>query len=347
LLTILPYASAGTILTEKGLLLFSANSYFSTEKYVSRPCLVSVQYLTSERSEILAEFEGNSSILFQTANSRFFIGLDNKLFVSESLKSWSSTLTTEYKENTFWHLISASEDTLFVQEYGPRPSSIYRSTDNGETWKRIVTCKEIDNKARHFHSVSYDNYRNILIATLGDGNLVKIVVSKDLGATWKPVYRSAFQCLPIVISEEFNVFGMDSSITNGLLLWYPKINKWRSIHLKFVGQKIDVKNLQCSDLKRTSKGVWVMSTGGGSIFTSKDLLNWSSAILGTNSFFSAHNISNEFQGQLAISMGKETALLDSNPTYSNDTIDFLDYKASIAKLKGLIYVLKRLPDRIA
>jgi len=83
----------------------------------------------------------------------------------------------------FWHMAETSDGTLFMQEYGSQLTGIYRSINDGETWKQIVNSKEIDKKALHFHSIAYDEYRDLLIVTLGDGNLVKIAISEDYGDT--------------------------------------------------------------------------------------------------------------------------------------------------------------------
>ena len=63
-----------------------------------------------------------------------FLGLDNRLMVSEDLKTLKNVLKTENRQNMFWHMVEASDGTLFVQEYINSLTGIYRSTDCGETW---------------------------------------------------------------------------------------------------------------------------------------------------------------------------------------------------------------------
>jgi hypothetical protein len=79
--------------------------------------------------------------------------------------------------NWFWHGIEAC-GRVFVQEYGGSPTGIYVSEDL-ESFRLLVTNKDVDPLSRHFHYIVFDEGRNILIATLGDENIVRVSISID------------------------------------------------------------------------------------------------------------------------------------------------------------------------
>jgi len=338
----IPIPSSSSYITNKGLLVMSANNYFSTVWLIDKPVLFLLPDLRIEEAEKLAEFRGKRNALLQTTSCGTFIGVDNRLLMSEDLSTWKNVLETEKAENMFWHMTEATDGTLFVQEYGSLSTGIYRSTDGGKAWKQVVNSREIDKRARHFHSIAYDQYRDLLVVTLGDGNFVKIAVSEDYGDTWKPLYTSAYQCLPIAVLKDHIVFGMDSYISRGILIWNPSQNKWQSIHLKYVGKLEMTDSFQSSDLKLLSNGIWVMSTGGGSLLSSGDLRNWHMLHVGQKDLFESHMLSNEKNGILAAAIGNAVMIIDSkalNFTYQH--ADVREYHAIFPRIKGLGYVVKR------
>ena len=206
---------------------------------------------------------------------------------------------------------------------------------------KLVTSREIDKRARHFHSVAYDGHRCFLIATLGDSNPSKVIVSQDCGDSWKVIYRGAYQCLPIETSEKFVVFGMDSGVSKGLLAWQPDKNRWHAIHLKLKNETGIKDILQASDLKRLRSGLWIMTTGGGSIMLSKTLNTWDLCKTGCSSRFESHPISNEKDGLTALSMRETTILIDSKwNDAENHYIQVAEYPRRFAVLKDFGYVLK-------
>ena len=77
--------------------------------------------------------------------------------------------------NWFWHACEGDR-RLYVQEYGAPPTGIYVSEDM-ESFRRVVTNIDLDPRCRHFHYVAFDERRNALVATLGDGNLTRVVMS--------------------------------------------------------------------------------------------------------------------------------------------------------------------------
>jgi hypothetical protein len=79
--------------------------------------------------------------------------------------------------NWFWHAVEAC-GKVFVQEYGENPTSIYVSEDL-ESFRLLVTNKDVDPLSKHFHYIAFDEGKNILIATLGDENIVRVSISID------------------------------------------------------------------------------------------------------------------------------------------------------------------------
>jgi hypothetical protein len=341
----LPTTSAWFV--EGGLLAMSANSFFSKELLIPKPQLFFLPEMQTENRVKLAEFEGKRNCLLYATGSHTFLGIDNKLLISSDLKTWNRVLALENTENVFWHMTETRDGLLFVQEYGRTLTGIYRSADGGETWRRIMTSRVIDNKSRHFHSIAYDPYRFLLVATLGDRNLVKIVVSQDHGETWNPVYTAAYQCLPIAILKDYLVFGMDSAISKGVIIWDPRADTWSTIHLTYTGKTKSIGTMQSSDLKALDNGILLMSTGGGSLLFSSNLVDWNLAFLGEKKKFEAHTISNERKGIVVASMVDSTVIIDTRKLLDCKKVaDFRKYRAFLPRAKGLGYILRRLPSRL-
>lgn len=99
--------------------------------------------------------------------------------------------------------------------------------------------------------------------------------------------------------------------------------------------------LQASDLKRLRNGLWIMTTGGGSIMVSKTLNTWDLCKTGCSSGFEFLPISNEEDGLTALSMRETTILIDSNTDDAeNHYIQVVEYPRHFAMLKDFGYVLK-------
>lgn len=345
LLKTVPIHASSISLTRGSMLIVSANSHFSKERPIRKPQLYWLPGLPNEKAELLTEFpeQANASnALLHTTQYGTFLGLDNSLFASSNLKIWRKVLETENRKNIFWHMIEGSDGALLLQEYGSPPTWIYRSVDGGETWKKVVSSSRIDKKAKHFHSIAYDQYRNSLIATLGDGNLVKITVSHDNGETWKPSYTWAYQCLPIVILKDKVVFGMDSAISRGLVIWHPAEARWSTVHLKHAGRAHSKDIMQSADLKQLSDDTWIMTTGGGSILSSDDLKNWHVLHFGEKAFFDSHMISNECNGVAAVAMGDSVAIMDTKALRTTrQGVDVKQCSAVFSRSRALGYVVKR------
>jgi hypothetical protein len=214
-------------ITDEGIILaqYDGRSPRGSGKLVLRLVDLDNEKRQLKRSQKLTKFEGKNFSLLKMIGSKWYVGIDDSLLTSDDLGSWTTVLRGMGSNNVFWHIVEADARTLFVQEYGPDCSGLYRSSDGGNSWVKLVTSREIDKRARHFHSVAYDRHRCFLIATLGDSNPSKIIVSQDYGDSWKVIYRGTYQCLPIETSEKFVVFGMDSGVSKGLLTWQPAKNR--------------------------------------------------------------------------------------------------------------------------
>jgi len=159
-----------------------------------------------------------------------------------------------------------------VQEYGESPTGIFMSHDL-ENWRLLVSSRDIDKTARHFHSIAYDRYHDLLIVTLGDGNYVRVAVSSDQGKNWRPAYKGAWQSVPIVVLEDHVVFGMDSDMSSGILTWRPEVDKWKTTHLKWRGGRVRV--MQMVDLRYLDEGIWMAALGAPQgLIVSPNLKEW-------------------------------------------------------------------------
>jgi len=108
-------------------------------------------------------------------------------------------------ENWFWHAVEACSK-VFVQEYGESATSIYVS-ENLESFRLPVTNKDIDPLSRHFHYIAFDERRNILIAMLGDGNIIRVAISTDCRSNWSPLYKGPWQLVLALVEEDRWVLG--------------------------------------------------------------------------------------------------------------------------------------------
>jgi hypothetical protein len=214
-------------------------------------------------------------ILFVEAD-RTLLSVDDNLILFTDV-GYEIVLRAHRPENYFWHACY-SNGTVFVQEYGLCPTSIYAST-NLSDWKEVISNLDVDPYSKHFHNIVFDPYQNQLIATLGDGNFVRVITSVDNGNSWIPLFRGAWQFLPIVPLENKVVFGMDSALTRGGLGFYDYTrNRWMFLFLRWLTE--EVKLAQFYDLKRLSNGLWIATLGNPKIAViSEDLQNWSTVYI--------------------------------------------------------------------
>ena len=134
-----------------------------------------------------------------------------------------------------------------------------------------MTNKDIDPLSRHFHYIAFNEGRNILIATLGDGNIVRVSTSTNCGYSWEPLYKGPWQFVPVLIEGDRWVFGFDSGIARGGVAIYDVTEgKWRFVFLKADGYRY----AQFTSIIRF--GDYYIGCLGypTAVLVSKDLLYW-------------------------------------------------------------------------
>ncbi len=221
-----------------------------------------------EVEDEIAAFNGSRGFILDASKDSYLLSIDNRLIMVSYGKS-KQVLRTHYPSNFFWHATRVG-NAIYVQEYGESPTGIYMSEDL-ENWRRIVLNIDLDRRSKHFHYIEYDPYRKWLIATLGDGNLVRVVYSEDHGETWRPLYRGPWQFVPLVPLRDKIVFGMDSGIARGGVgIYYPAKDRWNFRFFKWRGAKY----AQMADLKALGD-LWVAAFGTPqAVAVSKDLVRW-------------------------------------------------------------------------
>jgi len=231
---------------------------------------------------------------------------------------------------------------VFVQEYGESPTGIYVSEDL-ESFRLLVTNKDVDPLSRHFHYIAFDERRNILIATLGDGNIVRVATSTDCGYSWEPLYKGPWQLAPVLVEEGRWVFGFDSGVArSGVTIYNVDEGGWRFIFLKADGYRY----AQFTSITRF--GDYYIGCLGypTAILVSKDLLHWYPLhIDSTSTKYNPFVNAVVWRDNVVAVTGKELSMFDSRDVEEAfRRKPFLaPYKAYFDRVKGVLYVLKRFP----
>jgi len=285
---------------------------------------------------------GNTGFILMVKRGEVYASIDDKLCLIKN-GSTETVLKATNSANIFWHLTEA-DGKLFVHEYGKSPTSIYL-TEDLRNWKKIVTNLDIDKQSKHFHDISYDPIRKILICTLGDGCLTRVAFSKDFGLSWKPLYSGPWQFVPILAMKDKLMFGMDSGIAKGGIGSYNfTTNQWNFTFLKWQGK--DVKFVQMSDLKLLTNELYIAGLGQPqAIVISKDARRWHLVCAeGFDEQFNMYINIGEGKEFITCSTGKSLLLVAKNELESlcktTDPV-ISDYKLGfIEKLKGLEFNIK-------
>ena len=242
--------------------------------------------------------------------------------------------------NWFWHAVEAC-NKVFIQEYGESPTGIY-VTEDLKSFKMVSTNLDVDPLSRHFHSIMFDNDRELLIATLGDGNIIRVAVSQDYGYTWKPLYKGPWQFVPILINGDKWIFGFDSGIARGGVgVYNTKHDEWSFTFLK----PINYYNAQFTSLFKFGN-YYIGCLGSPTAVTvSKDLKYWyplyvDSSITGYNHFVNAEI----WKEKIVAATGKELLIFNINDVEQalRSKPFITPYKAYLDKVKGLAYTIKRI-----
>lgn len=290
----------------------------------------------------ITTLKGSNGFILNAKSEELLISIDDKLILVEYGKP-KLVLRASRPENIFWHATEA-KSRIFVQEYGEPPTGIYVLEDL-ENCERLITNTEIDRFSRHFHHVVHDHYRNWLVATMGDCRLTRVIISKDLGETWRPICRDPSQFLPIVALKDKLVFGMDSAIfRGGIGMYHPSEDSWGFIFLKWLSP--EVRFAQMCELSQLSNGLWIAALGTPqAIVFSKELKTWYAVhVEGFDERFNHHMIVSEGKDFVVCSTWRSLSLfkkseLENLPQKAKPVM--ASYQAHIDRLKGYSFTLKR------
>ena len=240
--------------------------------------------------------------------------------------------------NRFWHAVEG-DGLVFVQEYGESPTGIYVSEDL-RSFRRAVTNVDVDPTSRHFHYIAFDRDRGLLIATLGDGNIVKVAVSSDHGFTWRPVYKGPWQFVPVLVDGDRWVFGFDSGIARGGVGIYDvEDERWHFIFLRLGGHP----HAQFASLVRLGS-YYVGGLGSPTaIVVSEDLRYWYPLYVDM-SIPGYHFVSVEVWGDnIVATTGRELLVFNSDDVKEalrREPI-LTPYGAYFDRVRGVAYMVKR------
>jgi len=189
-----------------------------------------VSRLRGDSMETLTRLAGGPCLILWGSPEGLLVSSGDSLYLVSGGEA-KLLLKASRPGNRFWHACEG-DGRLYIQEYGAPPTGIYVSEDM-ENFRRVVTNIDLDPRSRHFHYVAFDERRNALVATLGDGNLTHVVMSPDYGRSWRVVYRGPWQFVPVVTEEDMWLFGFDSGIAKGgVALYYPDNGKWEFVFLR-------------------------------------------------------------------------------------------------------------------
>jgi len=243
--------------------------------------------------------------------------------------------------NWFWHGVEAC-NKVFVQEYGESPTGIYVFEGLGD-FKLLVTNKDIDPLSRHFHYITFDEERKVLITTLGDGNIARVAISADCGSSWRPLYKGPWQFVPVLVEKDRWVFGFDSGIAKGGVAVYNfDEDEWVFAFLKPDGYPF----AQFTSITRFNDYYIGCLGYPTAILVSKDLLHWYPLHIDPTSTKYNHFVdATIWRDKVVAATGKGLLIFDSRDVEEAlRRKPFLaPYKAYLDRVRGVLFMLKRLP----
>jgi hypothetical protein len=287
--------------------------------------------------EPLTSFAEPSCLILVCVGGDFLVSAGNSLYL---VSGGDARLMLKVKPgNWFWYAVTTPRG-VYVQEYGESPTGIYFSEDLS-SFVRVVTNVDVDPCSRHFHYVAYDARRDLLIATLGDGNIVRVAVSEGDGRGWKPLYKGPWQFVPVLVDDKRYVFGFDSGVARG------GVGVYEDGRLRFIFLKPSIGGFaQFTDLRKLGD-VYVGGLGTpAAVVVSRDLRAWYPLYVDANS-----TGYNRFVGvdvvedSIVASTGSKLLFFSKQDIESAFRREpFLEpYKALFDRVKGFGFVLKRLP----
>jgi hypothetical protein len=291
----------------------------------------------------LFSFVGDSGRILFADSNEILLSVDDNLVLFRD-NSCRIVLKAYEEKNVFWHACKF-RNVVVVQEYSAEsPSSIYVSEDL-LSWREVVSNLDADQYSKHFHYIANDPYRNQLLATLGDGNYIRVIYSDSQGLSWMPLLKGPWQMLPIVPLRDKIVFGMDSGIVSGGLgIYDPVKDNWKFNFLKW-GRK-DSRLVQINDLIKLENGSWVAALGAPqAIVISEDLREWYPLhIESCSEEFNINMGIAETPSHLVCCTGKHLLLFEKKelaPIISEEKPILVSNGAYKSRLKGALFNLSK------
>ena len=292
-----------------------------------------VSRLKGEDVEDVVSIRGSHCVLLWGRRDGLLVSAGNTLYFVAGNEA--RPVLTVRDGNWLWHAAELG-GFVFVQEYGEPPAGIY-ATEDFRHFERLVTNLDVDPKSRHFHYVASDVERNLLVATLGDGNLVRAVVSRDFGRTWRPIYRGPWQFVPVLVERERWVFGFDSGIARGGVgIYHPEEGRWEFIFLKSPHQYVQFVSLASfGDLYVGGLGMPV------GVVVSRDLKVWRALYIAEFSKAYKHFVNVTIWGDKVVASTGQRLLMFETEELSGGELFMKPYPAVLDRFHGWLSYLKR------
>lgn len=153
---------------------------------------------------------------------------------------------TEENDDTVWTFCEDGDGNLYAGIYAHTKRcnpSIYKSTDNGDSWVKIYDFNEsgLTTGGRHIHAITYSKEEAALYALVGEVN--NLFKSKDGGYTWYSLnikLELAKGCTMYPVRDGI-VIGSDSAYDCIMSKYYFKTNKVRTTSRTFGGTVFSIR----------------------------------------------------------------------------------------------------------
>lgn len=155
--------------------------------------------------------------LIPLKNGRYLLTMKRKTLILDNTGSVINTFI-DYRGNKPGHrgICGTPDGTIFFGEYtvninNDHPTSLYRSTDNGMTFQKILTFNK--EQVRHIHFIQWDKYENCIWMGTGDkDHECMLLKSQDNGDTWEIVGQGSqlWRAVGISITKDALYWGTDA-----------------------------------------------------------------------------------------------------------------------------------------
>lgn len=200
--------------------------------------------------------------LLPLKNGGYLVTLKKKTLILDSKGSIINTFQG-YRGNKPGHrgICTTPDGTVYFGEYSvnlnnENPTSLYRSTDNGISFQKILTFEK--REVRHIHFIQWDKYENCIWMGTGDKNYeCKLMRSTDNGDTWETVGQGTqlWRAVGISPTEDALYWGTDAGSVQDLNYIVKMDRKTRQI------EKVKEMQGPCHGNAVLADGTVYMSTG--------------------------------------------------------------------------------------